>query len=175
MPDSAIDVSVKKTPTSRAAVPDVWRSFRNEMDRLFDRFGTGFGLPYMRPMFDFDAFLPSDLPFAANLPAVDVTEDEKSYKITAELPGLEEKDIEVSVSGGTLFFKGEKHQEKEEKSKNYHLAERSYGSFQRAFRLPDGVDQDKVAASFAKGVLTLTLPKSPAAQQQQKKIPIKAA
>ncbi|HUK07168.1 MAG TPA: Hsp20/alpha crystallin family protein [Stellaceae bacterium] len=163
-------VEVKKTPAPRAP-SDPWQNFRGEMDRLFDRF-TGFGLPSLRRSFD---LLPSFEPsFSFNVPAVDVTEDEKAYKVAAELPGLDEKDIEVSVTGDVLTIKGEKRQEKEEKSKNWYVAERTFGSFQRAFALPDGVDRNNIAADFSKGVLTVTLPKSAQAQKQQQKIEVKA-
>ena len=174
MPDKAIDI--KKTPTTREATPDVWRSFRTEMDRLFDRFDSGFRLPSMWRMFDMPPLAAQETALGFSVPAVDVSEDDKAYKITAELPGLEEKNIDVSLSGDRLVIKGEKKQEKEEKEKNYYLSERSYGSFQRTFRLPEGIDQDKVGASFAQGVLTVTLPKSAApAQKPEKKIDIKAA
>jgi HSP20 family protein len=152
-------------------VSDPWQSFRGEMDRLFDRF-AGFGLPSLRRSFD---LLPSFEPsFSFNVPAVDVTEDDKAYKVAAELPGLDEKDIEVSVTGDVLTIKGEKRQEKEEKNKNWYVSERAYGSFQRAFTLPEGVDRSKIAAEFSKGVLTVTLPKSAQAQKQQQKIEVKA-
>lgn len=173
MPDKAIDI--KKTPATREAVPDVWRSFRTEMDRLFDRFDFGFRWPAMRRMFEMEPTWGGGPKFEFNVPAVDVTEDEKAYKITAELPGLDEKNVEVSLVGDTLTLKGEKRQEKEEKEKNYYLSERSYGSYQRSFGLPDGVDREKIAASFANGVLTVTLPKTVEAQKQQKKIEVKAA
>ncbi len=104
-----------------------------------------------------------------------MSEDEKAYKISAELPGIDAKDIDVSVSGDTLVLKGEKRQEKEEKDKNYHFSERAYGSFQRSFQLPPSVDRDKVAADFSKGVLTITLPKTAEAQKPQKKIEVKSA
>jgi HSP20 family protein len=81
----------------------------------------------------------------------------------------------VSVSGDRLVLKGEKRQEQEQKNKNYHLSERTYGSFERSFELPVSVDRDKIAADFSKGVLTITLPKTGAMQQQQKKIEIKSA
>jgi HSP20 family protein len=102
-----------------------------------------------------------------------VTEDDKAYKIAAEMPGVEEKDIDVSINEDMLVLKGEKRQEKEEKGKNTYVSERSYGSFQRAFALPEGVDRGKIAADFSKGVLTVTLPKTPESQKQQKKIEIK--
>ena len=104
-----------------------------------------------------------------------MSEDQKVYKISAELPGIEAKDIEVSVSGDTLVLKGEKRQEKEEKDKNYHFSERYYGSFQRSFQLPSSVDRDKVAADFSKGVLTITLPKTAAAQKPVKKIEVRSS
>jgi len=113
--------------------------------------------------------------FTFSVPAIDMSEDEKAYKISAELPGLDAKDVDVSVSGNMLVLKGEKRQEKEEKDKNYYFSERAYGSFQRTFELPASVDRDKVAADFSKGVLTITLPKTPEAQKPQKKIEVKSA
>ena len=163
-------VDVKKAPAPRAAT-DPWQNFRSEMERMFDRFG--FGVPAVRRMFDLAPSFESN--FSFNVPAVDVTEDDKAYKIAAELPGLDEKDVDVSVTGDVLTVKGEKRQEKEEKNKNWYVSERAYGSFQRAFTLPDGVDREKIAADFSKGVLTVTLPKSAEAQKQQKKIEVKAA
>jgi len=125
-------------------------------------------------MFDVEPFWGSEASFGVTVPAVDVIEDDRGYKITAELPGLDQKDIEVSVTGDVLVIKGEKRQEREEKDKNRYLSERSYGAFQRNFSLPDGIDRDKINADFAKGVLTLTLPKTAEAQKQQKKIEVKA-
>ena len=136
------------------------------MDRLFDRFAKGFGPSRFEPFSDEGA------EFA--VPAVDFAEDEKAYTVTAELPGIEEKDVDVTVSGGMLTIKGEKKKETEEKDKNYYLSERSYGSFQRSFSLPEGIDQAKIAANFAKGVLTVTLPKNADARKPQK-IDVKAA
>jgi HSP20 family protein len=139
---------------------------------LFDRFGSGFGFPSLRLMFDVEPAWRSSFSFSA--PAIDMSEDEKAYKISAELPGLDAKDVDVSVSGDMLVLKGEKRQEKKEKDKNYHYSERSYGSFQRAFQLPASVDRDKLAADFSKGVLTITLPKTAEAQKPTKKIEVKS-
>jgi HSP20 family protein len=94
---------------------------------------------------------------------------------SAELPGMDEKDIEVKVSNGTLTIKGEKKEEKEERDKDFYLSERRYGSFARSFEVPAGVDPAHIEARFAKGVLTVTLPKSPEAKQNEKKIEVKAA
>jgi len=159
MANAPTSVAVKK----QATTPDVWTSFRGEMDRLFDRFGVP----------SFPSFFGASPDLSFTVPAVDVTEDDKAYKIAAEMPGVEEKDIEVNVNEDTLILKGEKRQEKEEKGKNTYVSERSYGSFQRTFALPEGVDRDKIAADFSKGVLTVTLPKTPESQKQQKKIEIK--
>src|SRR5271167_1343379 len=167
-----VPVEVKKAP-AQTTLPDVWQSFRSEMDRLFDRFSSGFGFPSLRGMFDTEPALRSSFSFST--PAIDMSEDEKAYKISAELPGIDAKDIDVSVSGDILVLKGEKRQEREEKDKNYHFSERAYGSFQRAFELPGSVDRSKVAADFSKGVLTITLPKTAEAQKPTKKIEVKSS
>jgi HSP20 family protein len=166
MANTAVDV--KKVVPTRAAAPDAWQSFRGDMDRLFDRFTGGFGLPSFPRLYDVE---PST---AYSVPAIDVAETDKAFTVTAELPGMDEKDIDVSVTGDILVLKGEKQEEKEEKNKNYYLSERSYGQFQRSFSLPGGIDRDKIAADFSKGVLKITLPKSVEAQKQQKKIEVKA-
>lgn len=158
-------VTVKKSPTQNGGL-EPWRALRGEMDRMFDRFARGFSFPIFEP------FTSRDLEMA---PAVDFGEDDKAYTVSAELPGIEEKDIDVNVSHGVLTLRGEKKHEREEKNKNYYLSERSFGSFERSFTLPDDVDEDKIAAAFSKGVLTVTLPKIAEAQKPQKKIEVKAA
>jgi HSP20 family protein len=166
-------VEVKKA--APAPAHDAWRSFRSEMDRLFDRFSGAFAIPSLRHMFDADPMFRQESTFSFAPPVVDVAEDEKAYRITAELPGLEPKDIELSVSGDRLVLRGEKREEKERKDKNYYMSERAYGSFQRAFALPEGIDRDKIAAELAKGVLTITLPKTAEAQKPAQKIEVKPA
>jgi len=166
-------VDVRKVPALREAIPDAWQTFRTELDRLFDRFDTGLKMPMPR-LFDLGPLWKHD-DTEFTVPAVDVTEDDKAYKVTAELPGLDEKEVDVTLTGDMLVLKGEKHEAKEEKNKNYYVSERAFGTFQRAFRLPEGVDGDKVEAVFAKGVLTVTLPKTAKALEQQKKIEIKSA
>jgi HSP20 family protein len=91
------------------------------------------------------------------------------------LPGLDEKNVDVKVANGILTIKGEKREDKEEKKKDYYLRERNSASFERSFRVPDGVDADKIDANFKKGVLTATLPKKAEALKAAKKIDIKAA
>lgn len=147
---------------------DPFYAFRREMERTFDDFfGGGFGLtPYNR-----GGFMES---FGSFTPQVDVTENDKEVRITAELPGLEEKDIDVSLSNDVLTISGEKKAEKEDKGDNYYRMERSYGSFQRSIPLPSEVDTDKCDAIFKNGVLQITLPKIPS-KESAKKIAVKAS
>ncbi|RXH23999.1 molecular chaperone Hsp20 [Bradyrhizobium nanningense] len=165
---------VTKKTTEPAFAPEAWRPFealRREVDRLFEDFGTEDF--WRRPFRSLAAFEKAQKLVAR--PAVDVTESDKAFEITAELPGLDEKNIEVNVANGGLTIKGEKKEEKEEKQKGYYVSERSYGSFERYFSLPDGVDADKIEASFKNGVLKVTLPKTAEAQKPAKKIDVKAA
>jgi HSP20 family protein len=175
----AANVPVKtgqKTSAPTTAV-QTWRPFeslRREIDRVFEDFDGGFWpSSFPRSLFDGKPF--ERVSSAWNAPAVDIVEKEKSHEISAELPGLDEKEIEVNVANGGLTITGEKREEKEEKEKDYYLKERRYGSFKRYFALPDGVDADKIEASFKNGVLTVSLPKKPEAVQSEKKIEVKAA
>jgi HSP20 family protein len=170
MANAPVPVEVKSAPRG---TPDAWQIFRSEIDRVFDQFDH-FAFPSWPSFPSVPSPFKKTAGFPFNVPAVDVTEDDTVYKIEAELPGLDEKDVEVTVSDGRLVLKGEKRQEKEEKGKNTYVCERSYGSFQRAFSLPDGVDRNKITADFSKGVLTVTLPKTAETQKQQKKVEIKA-
>lgn len=155
-------------PFGRKGIPVKWEEFepftffRDEMNRLFDNFFKGFDIePFGRK---FPAFTPN----------IDVSETEKEVVISAELPGIEEKDIDVSLSKDAITIKGEKKEEKEEKGKSYYRMERSYGSFSRTIPLPAEIDADKTTAEFKKGVLTIKMPKTPEAIKETKKIPIKA-
>jgi HSP20 family protein len=164
---------VKTETKSPAAAPlGSWGSFetlRREIDQVFENFGFGaLRMPFARPALNLE-------PAWTIAPAVDVAEREKEYEITAELPGLDDKDVEVKLANGTLTIKGEKKESKEQREKDYYLSERRYGSFVRSFRVPEGIDTDKIEASFTKGVLTVKLPKTAQAQQAEKKIAIKAA
>lgn len=167
-------VEVKKSQPMQKAPADVWSSLRQEMDRVFDRFGAGFSMAPFDRLFGSVPAMKHESTFAFAAPAVDVKENGTAFTVTAELPGLTEKDVEVKVTDDMLTLKGEKRQEKEEKDESYHLVERSYGSFERSFRLPPSVERDKIVANFDKGVLTLTLPKSAEAKKQEKTIEIKS-
>ena len=129
-----------------------------EMNRLFDEAFRAF---------DVGTFGSQTMSW----PSVEVNETDKEVKVVAELPGLEKKDVSVELASGVLTISGEKKSETEDKERRF--SERFYGRFERHIPI-DEVDQDNVGASFNKGVLTVTLPKSPAAQQKVKKIPVNA-
>ncbi|QTD94686.1 Hsp20/alpha crystallin family protein [Burkholderia anthina] len=149
-------------------------TLRREIDRLFDDFDPGARLSAMRrSLFDLEPFWHREK-YPGATPAVDVSETERAYEITAELPGIDEQDVAVTLVNGGLSIRGEKHEDKEEKRKDYYMRERRFGAFERYFPMPDGVDADKIAASFDKGVLKVTLPKTVEACQGAKRIEIKA-
>ncbi len=162
-------------PPAATAATQAWRPFeglRREVDRLFDEFTLNpFRLPLRRPAFDLEPFWQPDSWVAQ--PAMDLVEQDKAFELTAEMPGLEEKNIEVNVANGVLTIKGQKEEEKVEKKEDFHLRERRFGSFARSVRIPDAVDADKIEASFKNGVLKVTLPKRPEAQKPVKKIEVK--
>jgi len=152
-------------------ISEHFQTLRSEMDRLFDNFLTG--MPPLTPSF---TGFHQAFPAAQGLtPAWDVKETEKEFVVTADLPGIDEKDIELTIRDGVLRLRGEKKSEKTSVGSNYHVMERSHGSFHRSIRLPASIDEDKIAARFDRGVLTITVPKRPEAVKEQKKIEIKGA
>jgi HSP20 family protein len=154
----------KNVPASTEVSP--LDAFQQEMNRLFDDFFKGFGLrPSMESVESFGAFAPQ----------VDMSEDDKSIKVIAELPGIDEKDIDINLSKDSLTIKGEKKLEKEQKGEQSYYAERSFGSFTRVIPLPTEVNPDKAEASFTKGVLTVSMPKMHEEKKEQKKIEIKSS
>jgi HSP20 family protein len=153
-------------------LPQLWRderhplsSLRKEMDELFESWTKDFGFPQVAR------------PGTGLWPRMNVCETDKEMQITAELPGVDQKDIDITLINGDLVIKGEKKAEfdekKDERGRSYHRIERSFGSFQRRLTLPYNVDADKVQATFSDGVLTLTVPKPPEVQKAAKKIEIK--
>lgn len=173
-----VPVQKEKEETGSVETPEAWRpldSLRREVDRLFEDFDRSFWRRPSRPsVFDLDPFWHRELSWGGT-PAVDIVEKDTAYEVTAELPGMDEKDIDVKVSDSGLTIKGEKSEETEEEEKGYYLHERRFGSFERRFAIPETVDTDKIAAAFKNGVLTVTLPKKPEAQTAEKKIEVKAA
>lgn len=134
----------------------------HEIGNLFnDIFGGG----DVEPLKEYNAGLFS--------PRIDVSEGEKEIKISAEIPGMDEKDIHVTIGKDALTIKGEKKNEKEENAKGYHWIERSYGSFCRTIPLPVEVEADKIEASYKKGVLTVIIPMAAKAVEEKKKIDVK--
>lgn len=116
---------------------------------------------------------PSRETFSALRPSMNVAETDKEIEVTAELPGLRESDVQVNVDNDILTVKGEKKAEKEEKDRNYHMVERTYGSFSRSLRLPSGLDADQIEATLSNGVLKVVIPKP--ASSNAKKIEVKAS
>jgi HSP20 family protein len=157
--DEATRLPVKTEKKAPVAAPAQWMPFeslRREIDRIFNSFRLG--IPFRRA-------LEVELPWRRETnwgiaPAFDVAEKDKEYEITAVLPGMDEKNIEIKLSNGTLTIRGERKKEKEELEKDYCLSERRNISFTRSFQVPVGVDTGKIEATFAKGVLTVKLPKT---------------
>jgi HSP20 family protein len=157
---------ITKSPQTTPSGPrDIFSAMRNEMDRVFQRFEHGWPR--------WPTLLRSEGAIA--VPELDVRESTSAIVVEAELPGVDEKDVSVTLANGVLTIKGEKKHEKEEKGENYHLTERSFGSFERSIRLPDPIDEGRVEAKFDKGVLKVTAAKKPEAVKAERKIEIKKA
>jgi len=139
------------------------RLLQRDFNRMFDEFFRGFGLAPFRGFGEqWDVFSPR----------VDVVERDKEIEVSVELPGMDENDINVTLSRDTLTVSGEKREEREDQGRNYYHVERSYGSFRRSILLPAEVNENRAEATFKKGVLTITLPRT-AEAQARKRIPIK--
>jgi len=154
--------------------PDVWDQpfveLRKATDRLFEDFPRGFRWPVTGRESPWG--LSTNIS-GTNWPRVDMDETDEEIRITAELPGVDKDDIGVSVTDDRITIRGEKKAQEEKKERGYYKLERSYGSFQRSLYLPCEVESDRVDASFKDGVLTVTLPKSAAAREQIRKIPVR--
>jgi HSP20 family protein len=151
---------------ARTDVDHPFYSLQREMNSLFDSFFRGFDLaPRGLSAGTMGMFNPS----------VDVKENDKEFIIKAELPGVEEKDIDVTVTNDSVTIKGEKKEEKEDKDKNYYYMERSYGSFCRVIPLDGEIESEKAEASFKNGILDIKIPKNQSAKVKETKVAIKAA
>jgi len=137
-----------------------------EIDQLFESFFRGFPFSPIRQT-------EQTWMGGMMMPKVDIAEEGKHYTITVEVPGVEEKDLEVSIADGTLTIRGEKRHEQENREKQYHRVERSYGAFQRMLSLPNDANEEAVEAKFKNGILTLTVPKNPSTKPAGRKIAIK--
>lgn len=145
-----------------------WEKYFNtpfeEMDRFFSHFNNGFlNDTFYKPHRDMPNLF---------IPKIDLTEDEDNLRMTVELPGMDEKDVEISVSEGYLVLEGEKKPNHVKAKANSHRIERSYGKFNRRVYLPAEVNRDKVVAKFKNGLLTIEMPKTDEAKEHLKKIPI---
>jgi len=146
---------------------DPFMSFRNEIDRLFEDFFTPVAGEGRN-------FAVGAEPSAVLLrPSIDVDETEQAYRVSAELPGLTEKEVELNLSDNVLTISGEKRSEREEEKGGRRYAERSYGRFERSIPLPVEIDPERVDAVFKDGVLTVTLPKNEKAQQKSRRIEVR--
>jgi HSP20 family protein len=152
-----------------------WQSLatlRQEIDRLFENVMTGW--PWTGHPFDVRPWTHLSATLGLTMPASDVVETEKAYEITIELPGIDREAIEVNLSDDMISVRAEKSEEHTEEKEKSRWSERRYGSMERSFRLPDGVDDTKVKASYTDGVLRLTLPKTKEAKKKQRKIEVAA-
>lgn len=161
-PESMVPVRRQDPGQGAATAVSPLHSLHRDMDRLFDNFARRFDFPgFMIGSWD-------DSP-PVFLPTIDIAETDKQYAINVELPGVNEKDVRIELTGDTLKISGEKKNEKEEKGKNFHRVERQYGSFQRLLTLPGDADPEAIEAKCKNGVLTITVPRTgppaPAARQ----------
>lgn len=159
------DVTRYDTPSPAARGGDPFEVMRDEMNRLFDRFDRGW--PGLQQLFSRGGD-------AAMRVGLDVRDEGRAIVVEAELPGVDESDVKVTFADGILSVTGVKKQEREEKNDNYYLSERSFGSFSRAVRLPDSVDEARIEAHFEKGVLKITAAKKPDAVRKERTIEIKS-
>lgn len=155
---------LSKTTGQPTAGGDIFSTLHNEIDRIFDQFGSGGRWPI-------SPWSTGDGKHALQL---DVSETDDEIEVTADLPGVEQDDVSVNLSGEMLTIKGEKKTEKETTEKDMRMIERSYGSYERTIRLPCEVDDKKVSAEMKNGVLKVKLPKSPETKAKTKKIKVKA-
>ena len=147
--------------------PGTVGSLRNEINHLFDRFaGRERGL--REPLDPFDRVLAREPLFAQ----ADLSETDEAWELQVDLPGMRKDDVTVDYANGVITIAGERTDEREDSRKGYYLSERSHGAFQRAFRVPEGVEPDAIRARFDDGVLTVTLPKSAEARRQSHRIEI---
>lgn len=175
MADNEKQVAVKNESGKSLQSAHPLERLRQQIDHLFSDFNLrALRTPFGGNLFQSEPFWPREL-FSQTIPAVEISDKGDHYELSAELPGMDEKDIQVKLTNGVLNITGEKKAEKEDKTKDSFYSERYYGSFQRSFVLPDGVDTDRIEAAFNKGVLTLKMPKKPEALAAEKTIEIKSS
>ena len=156
------------SPARSRDADNPFEALHRQMNELFESYFEEFDVPRLPGLWRGDEGL------STLTPSFEVAETDDEVKVTAELPGMEEKDIEVTLENNILTVKGEKKEEREEKKKDCYFTERRYGHFQRMLPLPSNVQEEKVRAKFKKGVLSITLPKSEEARKKGRKIEVAA-
>ena len=151
-------VARRRSPDFTEQLIEPFNQLRSEVDRIFDSF------PVRMPSFRFARI--------ATVPAIDMSETEKAYKITAELPGMDPENVDVTFDDGLLRIAGEKREQRDEDEQGYRFSERNYGAFERLVQLPSAAQVQKIKAKFRNGVLTVTIPKDAKAAAKSKRIPI---
>ena len=149
-------------------------TLHKDMDRLFEDFWKGSGRHSMMAT-PWHSMLGEPVAHSAIMPRVDETEDEKAFHVRVELPGMDQDDVDITLSNGMLTIRGEKKREDEEKGKDFYRKERSFGAFRRSLPIPAEVDEQAIEASFKKGVLHIELPKTEEARKKVTHIDVKAA
>jgi HSP20 family protein len=170
-PAKRTEKSLKATKRSDVSAFEPLQTLRRQVDDLFTNFTVTW--PHFEmPKIEWPVLAGADT--GGSIAKFDLSENGKSVKVVADIPGVDEKGIEVLVQGGVLTIKGEKKSEREEEGEDFYVSERSFGSFSRAFRLPEGVDEQAVDANFDSGVLTVTLPKLSKKKTGAQRVPVKS-
>lgn len=147
--------------------------FDGGVQQMFDEFSRSMGAwPFYHRALDWNPLRQMEKTTGMIVPEIDATETDNEMRVTAELPGMEEKDITIELSGDRLTIRGEKREESQSDEKDRHISERRYGSFLRSLRVPDSVESAKISAAMKNGVLTVVMPKSAVAKEKQRKIPV---
>ena len=167
-----------QAPSKSAQPPMRWKDrdflggLRDEVERVFEDFDRSmWGMPARWRGLTMDPLRKAAAALTM-MPSVDAIEKDDVFEVTADLPGVDEKNVEVKLSGDILTIRGEREERKEEKKKDYYVCERQFGTFERSFQIPENVESDKIDACFKNGVLTVTLPKKPGSVKAEKKISI---
>ena len=152
----------------------LFENLRRSVEHAFENLYRARRLPFTRSAFDVAPVSPGELIWGP-FPTVDIVETENEYVITAELPGVAASDVDVKLFARQLTIKADKKEARKEQTKSVHVTERRYGSLERTFQVPESVDTDRIKATSANGILTITLPKTPEARQSERNIDVAAA
>lgn len=163
--------ALKKSPAAGSGdLMQPWVELRHQMEDMFDRYFRGWPVGWPRLGHGWGMEPSLELKGLVGTPTVDMSETDKAYEITAELPGMDEKDLDVNVTDDVLTISGEKKDERKEEKKGYYVQERRYGQFRRSLRLPQDADVEKISARFDKGVLRVEVPRTGDAAKRGRKV-----